>query len=119
MKKSIVIHFLLAFFLITSCLPLISRKNEIVIELDDLKSEEAYSINVELKDGETVYKLEVIAECEISGKVEVHGKMIDSNTEKIILHESDFYHNRFELKVVPLLPSIGKIKVKAKFYIQR
>lgn len=109
----------ISFFLITSCLPLISRKNEIIIELDNLRSEQAYSINVELKDGETVYKLEVIAECEISGKVEVHGKMFDSNTEKIILHESDFYHNRFELKVVPLLPSIGKIKVKAKFYIQR
>lgn len=120
MKKSTIISYnLLFFFLITSCLPLVSRKNELVIELDDLKTEKTYSLDVDIKEGETVYKLEVFAYFKISGEVEVNGKKFDSNTEKVTLHESDFYYNRFELKVVPVASSTGRIKVKAKYYIQR
>jgi len=120
MKKfTIIFYNLLFFFLITSCLPLVSRKNELVIELDDLKTEKVYSIDVDIKEGETVYKLEVIAYCEISGEVEVNGKKIDANTEKVTLQEGDFYYNRYELKVVPSESSTGRIKVKAKYSIQR
>lgn len=106
-------------FLITSCFPLVSRKNELVIELDDLKNEKTYSLDVDLKEGETVYKLEVIAYCEISGKVELNGMTIDTSTNKLTLQESDYYYHRFEIKVLPIEPSKGKITVKAKYSIQR
>lgn len=120
MKSSaIVINILLFFLLFTSCLPLVSRKNELVIELDDLKTENTYSLDVEIEEGEYVYKLEVNAYCEISGEIEMNGKLIDSNTKKVTLHEGDFYYNRFEVKVLPLKPSTGRIKLKAKYYIQR
>ncbi|MCH7413459.1 hypothetical protein MM213_08185 [Belliella sp. R4-6] len=114
-NPTIITYILLFFFLVTACLPLVSRKSE----LDGLKAEKAYSLDVDIKEDETVYKIQVIAFCEISGEVEMNGKKIDSNTEKVTLHESDFYFNRFELEVVPVVSSTGRVKVKAKYYIQR
>jgi len=113
------LYFLIFLFLISSCFPLVSRKNDLVIILDKLETEKLYNIGVDIKESETVYKLEVNAYCEISGKVEINGKIIDSSTAKITIHDGDYYYHNFELKAVPIESGTGRIKVMAKDYIQR
>jgi len=107
-------------FLISSCLPLTSRTETLTIDLSEVELKETYDLNFELNENETVYKLEVIAICNIDGLIELNGIKVDSSTKRVVLYEEgDWYYSGYEIDVKELEASKGDIQVKAKFYIQR
>jgi len=108
------------FLLISSCLPLTSRTETLTIDLSEVELKETYDLNFELNENETVYKLEVIAICNIDGLIELNGIKVDSSTKRVVLYEEgDWYYSGYEIDVKELEASKGDIQVKAKFYIQR
>jgi len=116
MKSQAIIPLL---FLFSSCLPLTSRTETLNIDLQEINSSETFVLNVEMAEGESVYKLEVTAWCDLEGEAELNGIVINSDTKKVILQEHDYYSNEFELTVLAPKESRGKIKVNATYYVMR
>lgn len=101
---------------LVSCWPL--NKESRVWELEDLSTSEEANLSVDLRQGQTVCKVDVRIEGEADGTFKVNDHLFQPGNIDSTITGMDWYYAEFPIVFNPISSTEGRLKVEVSFFIQ-